>query len=108
MSHENRPSNIKALTSPAMYKALAALVVVEAEVELLVLLGDALEVPVDVPVVVLLAFPLLEFSVPRRPPKTFAGTFVSFTLPAALLNESRVSDPLELQGNQELVDTYYT
>jgi hypothetical protein len=91
MSHENKPSNIKALTSPAMYNELAALVVVAAAAEPLVLLADPPEVPVAVPL------PLaLELSVPRTPPMTPAGVLVSLAFAAALLNEARVSEPLEL------------
>jgi hypothetical protein len=67
------------------------------EVELLVLLGDVVEVPVAVPVVALLVFPLL--ALPTTPPRTFAGTVESLAFAAADLNESRVSCPLELQGN---------
>jgi hypothetical protein len=92
MSHENRPNNINAPTSPAVRIVLAALVVVE--VEALVLLGDEAEVPVAVPVAALLVFPLLEL--PTTPPKTFAGTVVSLAFAAADLKESSVSCPLDL------------
>lgn len=96
MSHENRPSNIKALTSPAMYNELAALVVVAAAAEPLVLLADPPEVPVAVPLALALELLLLELSVPRTPPMTPAGVLVSLAFAAALLNEARVSEPLEL------------
>lgn len=102
MSHENKPNNIKALTSPAIYNELAALVVVAAEAEPLVLLADPLEVPVAVPLALALALELelelllLELSVPRTPPMTPAGVLVPLAFAAALLNEARVSEPLEL------------
>jgi hypothetical protein len=102
MSHENKPNNIKALTSPAIYNELAALVVVAAVAEPLVLLADPLEVPVAVPLALELEpepeLLLLELSVPRTPPMTPAGVLVSLALAAALLNEARVSEPLELWG----------
>lgn len=102
MSHENKPNSIKALTSPAIYNELAALVVVAAEAEPLVLLADPLEVPVAVPLALALALELelelllLELSVPRTPPMTPAGVLVPLAFAAALLNEARVSEPLEL------------
>lgn len=71
---------------------LAALVVVE--VAALVLLGEEVEVPLAVPVVALLVFPLL--ALPTTPPKTFAGTVEPLACAAADLNKSRVSCPLEL------------
>lgn len=94
MSHENRPNNAKAPTSPAVRMVFAALVV--AEVAALVLLADPVEVAIAVPVVpVLLVFSLL--AAPITPPKTCAGTVESWAFAAAALNEFRVS-PLELQG----------
>lgn len=73
---------------------------VEAETEPLVLFGNPLEA------LAVVAFPPLAFSVFRIPPKTLAGTVEFFTFVAALLNESRVSCPPELEKmNQELVDT---
>lgn len=104
MSHENKPNSIRALTSPAIYNELAALVVVAAEAEPLVLLADPLEVPVAVPLALALALELelelelllLELSVPRTPPMTPAGVLVPLAFAAALLNEARVSEPLEL------------
>ena len=104
MSHENKPNNIKALTSPAIYNELAALVVVAAEAEPLVLLADPPEVPVAVPLALELEpepeleLLLLELAVPRTPPMTPAGVLVSLALAAALLNEARVLEPLELWG----------
>lgn len=82
---------------------LAALVAVA--VAALVLLGDEVEVPVAVPVAALLEFPLL--ALPTTPPKTFAGTVESLAFAAADLNESRVSCPLELQLNENLVDRFH-
>lgn len=96
MSHENKPNKTKALASPAIYSELAALVVAAAEPELLVLLADPLEVLVAVPLTLELELLLLELSVPRTPPITPAGVLVSFAFAAALLNEARVLEPLEL------------
>lgn len=112
MSHEKRPSNAKAATSPATRMVLAALVVA---VVALVWLADSVEVAVVMPAVVpaevaavvpeaeLLVLELLVLELlagPMTPPKMFAGTVESLAFAAAALNKARVSCPPELQENE--------